>query len=96
MTTTENNNRNQESVEKFVENFIKVFFYTSYKTTKVILAISIFIFIFETFYPLGNVVKENFGLFGTHVGHAIAIYCWYNLFRFVCLFVDKKANEESK
>ena len=90
MKTAENNQNNSQDL---VKTFVNTFFYTSYKTTKVIAILSILMFIFETFYPLGDIMENNFGIFGTWSGYAVAIYCWYNFFRFVCLWAEKNSTK---
>lgn len=91
MKTTENN---QNDSQDFVKTLVNTFFYTSYKTTKVITILSILMFIFETFYPIGDIMENNFGKFGTWSGYVVAVYCWYNFFRFVYLWVKKDSTNQ--
>lgn len=93
MKTTEKNQNNNQ--QEFANLFIDTFFYTSFKTTKVILILSVLMFIFESFFPLGDMMENNFGFIGVWSGYAIAIYCWYNFFRFICLYIEKRSGNKN-
>lgn len=73
---------------------MKNLLFTSKRASIIIVAIAALIFIVETYYPMGDMVKENFGIIGVMIGKAVAIYSLYVSIRLAYLVVgDMKVSE---
>lgn len=62
---------------------IKSFLMDLYEMSEPVAIFCIFMFIFETFMPLGDIVREYLGIFGVVVGQLLAVWGLVGIIHFI-------------